>query len=41
MVNYHFKVEEGLTKAKLDEFCDGRNYFLHLTNLLHEFLQQY
>ena len=41
MVDYHFKVEEGVMKAKLNYFCGGRNYFLYIPKLLHEFGQQY
>ena len=41
MVAYHLKLEEGVTKTKLNYFCDGRRYFLHLPNLFHEFAQQH
>ena len=41
MIEYHFKVEEGVTKEKLYKFFDGRNYFLHLPNLMNEFMWQY
>ena len=40
MVDYHFKVEEGVTKEKYNEFCDGSNYFLRPPKLLCEFLRQ-
>ena len=41
MVDYHFEVEEEVTKGKLYKFCDGRNYFLHTLKLLHEYVQKY
>ena len=40
MVDYHFKVEERVTKEKLNAFCDVRNDFLCLPNILREFAQQ-
>ena len=40
MIDYHFKVEEGVTKEKVNEFCDDRNDLLHLPKLLREFAQQ-
>ena len=41
MVDYHLKVEEGVTNATLNKFCDDRKYLLHLPRLLHDFAQQY
>ena len=40
MVDYHFKVEEGVANENLNEFCDGGNGFLRLLKLLYEFTQQ-
>ena len=40
MIDYHFKVEEGVANENLNEFCDGGNSFLHLLKLLCEFTHQ-
>ena len=40
MVICHFKVKEGVTKEKLNKTCDGKNDFLLLSKVLHEFAQQ-
>ena len=37
---YHLKMEEGVTKEKLNAFCGDSNYFLRLPKLLREFVQQ-
>ena len=40
MVDYHFKLEEGVANENLNEFCDGENFFLRLLKLLCEFAHQ-
>ena len=39
MVDYNFKVEEGFTREKINEFCDGRNDSKRLPKLLCEFVK--
>ena len=40
IVGYNFKVDQGVTSEKLNAFFDGRNYFMHIPNILCEFAQQ-
>ena len=39
MVDYNFNIKEGDNNKK-NEVCDGRNDFIRLPNILHDFLQQ-
>ena len=41
MIYYNLKVEEVVTKEKLNDFCDGSNDFICLPKLLREFAQQH